>query len=102
LEQVTRRTDMTTAPQRSAARIGWLAAGALAAGLVLTGCGGSYDREAFIDELEEGGVDRELATCIADGAEARLGTDRLDDRGELTAEEQAILAEITSECVLGE
>ncbi|MGI9616275.1 MAG: hypothetical protein ACR2QO_25395 [Acidimicrobiales bacterium] len=80
-------------------------AGALAvvAGFALVGsaCSTSYDRAEVIDELvTEQGVDRALATCVVDGMEERIGVDRLDDRGNPTPEEEEIIIEITTDCLL--
>lgn len=69
--------------------------------LLLSACGSSYDREDFVSELMESDIDRPTAECVADGVEAQIGEDRLNDRGDLTAEENEILVDITFECVLG-
>lgn len=71
--------------------------------LALVACGG-YDRAEFVDELvtEGGGViSEEQANCIADGLEAQIGEDRLGDRGSLTAEEEGIVTQVTTDCILG-
>ncbi|MEM8923266.1 MAG: hypothetical protein AAGD35_07160 [Actinomycetota bacterium] len=74
-----------------------LAAGAM----LLAACSTEYDREEFIDELiTDSGVDEATATCIADGAEAELGIERLESRGSLTEDEEAALTEIVTNCVL--
>ena len=76
----------------------------LLAGLTLgtAACSGSYDRDEVIDELvNDEGLDRELATCVVDGMEDEFGVDRLDDRGNLTAEEEQMIIDITTSCLLG-
>ena len=80
-----------------------LAAILVAAGLtVLSACGDTYDREELIDELvTEQGIDATTATCIVDGMEDQIGVDRLNDRGDPTAEEEQLIIDITTECVLG-
>lgn len=71
------------------------------AALVVTACGGGYDRQETIDELiTEAGVDEATATCIVDGMEAEIGEDRLGERGDPTDEETAIITEITTDCIL--
>ncbi len=77
---------------------------ALIAGLTLvaSACGSSYDRDEVIDDfVTEQGIDRAVAICIVDGMEERLGVDRLDDRGDPTPEEEQIIFEITTDCLLG-
>ncbi len=72
--------------------------------LALTACGG-YDRASFVEDLiEEGGgvIDETQANCIADGLEAQIGEDRLGDRGSLTAEENEIVTQVTTDCVLNQ
>lgn len=69
--------------------------------LALSACGSSYDREEFVTELMESDIERPQAECIADGVEAQIGEDRLNDRGSLTDEENEILVDITFECILG-
>ena len=65
-------------------------------------CSASYDRAEFIDEMvTESGLDEAVATCVADGVESQIGEDRLNDRGDLTAEEQEILTSIVFDCALG-
>ena len=75
----------------------------LAAGTLLAACGDSYDRAEFIEEMTTGeaAVTEDQANCIADGVEEAFGIDRLNDRGDLTAEEEAILTDLAFECVLG-
>lgn len=75
----------------------------LAAGALLAACGDSYDRAEFIEEMTTGeaAVTEDQANCIADGVEEAFGIDRLNDRGDLTAEEEAILTDLAFECVLG-
>lgn len=64
-------------------------------------CSSSYDRDEFIAELEtEAGLTTEQATCVVDGLEDQLGEDRLDDRGDLTEEEEAILTDLAVGCLL--
>lgn len=77
---------------------------AVLAGFALVGsaCSTSYDRDEVIDELvTEQGIERSVATCVVDGMEDRIGVDRLDDRGDPTPEEEAIIIEITSTCLFG-
>lgn len=65
-------------------------------------CSASYDRAEFIDEMMvENGLDEAVATCVADGVESQIGEDRLNSRGDLTAEETEILTSIVFECALG-
>ncbi len=71
------------------------------AALAVSACGGGYDRQEFIDDLQDEGIDEATATCIADGAEARIGEERLGERDDPTAEEEQVLIEITTECILG-
>lgn len=65
-------------------------------------CSSGYDRDEFIAELEtEAGLDNAQATCVVDGLEEQLGEDRLDDRGDLTEEEEGILTDLAVACLLG-
>lgn len=69
---------------------------------VAAGCSASYDRAEFIDELvTESGLEEPVATCVVDGVESQIGEDRLNDRGDLTAEETEILTSIVFDCALG-
>lgn len=73
----------------------------LAATFLLTACS-SYDREEFISDLQtEQGLDEPMATCIADGAEEGIGVERLGSRGSMTTEEEEILVEVMTDCLLG-
>ena len=75
------------------------ALGALA--LTISACGTSLDREGTIDEMVNGGVPRDVATCIVDESVAEFGEDRIlelnDEDG--TPEENAKLEEITIGCL---
>ncbi|MEM9132885.1 MAG: hypothetical protein AAF962_05995 [Actinomycetota bacterium] len=72
------------------------------AALVVSACSGGYDRQETIDDLvTDAGVDEATATCIVDGMEAQIGEDRLGERGDPTAEEEEIIVDITTECILG-
>lgn len=74
----------------------------VAAAALASACSSSYDRDEFIAELEaDAGLDTEQATCVVDGLEEKLGEDRLDDRGDLTAEEEVILTDLAIACLLG-
>lgn len=74
----------------------------LAAAGLASACSSSYDRGEFIAELEtEAGLNTEQATCVVDGLEDQLGEDRLDDRGDLTSEEETILTDLAVACLLG-
>ena len=75
----------------------------LAAGALLAACGDTYDRAEFIEEMTTGDapITEAQANCIADGVEEEFGIDRLNDRGDLTSEEEAILTDLAFECVLG-
>jgi len=69
---------------------------------IAAACGSAYDREEFISELvTESGVTEAQATCMADGMEDQIGVDRLNDRGNPTAEEESLMGDIALECVLG-
>lgn len=79
-----------------------LVSGAAAAlALLLGACGTTYDREQAIADFEAEGVDRATAECIVDGIEANFSIERLESRGDLTAEEEATLTDIAAECILG-
>lgn len=74
----------------------------LAFGSVAAACGDSYDRQELIDELvTDTGITEEQATCMADGMEEQIGVDRLNDRGNPTAEEEQVMADIAIDCLLG-
>jgi len=74
----------------------------LAIAALLGACGSSYDREEFISELQtDAGITTEQATCVVDTLEEEWGTDRLDDRGDLTAEEETRLGEVAVACLTG-
>ena len=76
---------------------------ALAAGaLVLSACSDSFDRDAEVEELVESGLTQAQAECIVDTLVDRLGEDTLNERRDPTAEEEAIVFEITGDCVFGE
>ncbi len=70
--------------------------------LTAAGCGSSYDRDEVITEFVDSGLTQEQAVCLVDTLEAEIGTDRLGERGSLTAEEEAIITDATFTCVLGE
>ncbi len=74
---------------------------AAAVALLLGACGASYDREEAIADLEEGGLDRATAECVIDGVEDSFGIDRLESTDDLTSEDEAILFEIMTECLVG-
>ncbi len=74
---------------------------AMAAALGLAACGGSYDRQDAIDDLIEGGLDEATAVCVVDGIEENFSIERLESTGDLTAEEEATLTDITLECLTG-
>jgi hypothetical protein len=61
----------------------------------------SYDRDETIQELVDEGLTEDIATCVVDGMEDQIGVDRLDDTGDPTDEEIAIITDITTDCMLG-
>ena len=72
----------------------------------LAGCGGGYDRQSAVDDLVEGGLTTEQATCVMTELETTIGTDRLGERSflgseELTAEEEAAVSSATIKCLTG-
>lgn len=72
---------------------------AASAGLLLSACGG-YDREAAIKELTDGEFDEVTAICVVDELEEKIGTDKIVGTGtELTAEEEALVVEVTRVCL---
>lgn len=74
----------------------------LAGALLLGACGGeSYNREDAINDLIEGGLEEDVAVCVVDGIEANFSIERLESTGDLTQEEEDVLFEITTDCVLG-
>ncbi len=64
-------------------------------------CSPGYDRAESIDDFVEAGLTTEQATCVIDGLEQQIGEDRLGERGDLTADEETIVTDVTFECVLG-
>ena len=77
-------------------------AAALAGALMLGACGSSYNRDDAINDLvNDAGIERETAVCIVDGIEDNFSIDRLESTGDLTEDEEAILTEITTDCILG-
>ena len=75
---------------------------ALAISGLAAACSSSYDRAELVDELmADTGITEEQANCIADGMESEIGEDRLNDRGNPTAEEEAIMTDIAIDCMLG-
>ncbi|MCP3989813.1 MAG: hypothetical protein GY724_12110 [Actinomycetia bacterium] len=79
-----------------------IGASAAAIAMLLGACSSSYDREQAIEDIQEtAGVDRAMAECIVDGVEENFSIDRLESSGDLTEEEEAVLVEITTECLLG-
>ena len=76
---------------------------AVVVAMLAAACGGSYDREAAIDDfVAEAGISRAQAECIVDGAEAAFGIERLESRGDLTAEEEDIVVGLTIDCVFSD
>lgn len=73
----------------------------LAVLLGLSACSASYSREDTIQDLVDEGLDETTATCVVDGMEEQIGEDRLDDRGDPTEEEIAVITDITTDCLLG-
>ncbi|MDA3039056.1 MAG: hypothetical protein O3C27_05910 [Actinomycetota bacterium] len=69
--------------------------------LGLSACSASYSREDTIQEFVDEGLDEATATCIVDGMYEQIGEDRLDDRGDPTEEELAIITSISMECLFG-
>ncbi|MEM9135176.1 MAG: hypothetical protein AAF962_23620 [Actinomycetota bacterium] len=64
---------------------------------------GGYDREATIDDLiAQAGVTQPVAECIVDGMEEEIGPQRLGEVGDPTADEEQVIIEITTECLLGD
>jgi hypothetical protein len=89
---------------RNAPTVKRLGALAMFAGLAVTAsaCGSTYDRQEALDELVNvQGLDDATASCIVDGMEDKIGVDRLGDRGNPTAEEEQIIIDITTDCLLG-
>ena len=78
-----------------------LSAAMVAVGLLAAACTASYDREAAIEEIVADGFDRALAVCIVDGMEQEFGIDKLESNDDLTEEDEAIMFELTADCVLG-
>ena len=70
--------------------------------LTAAGCGSSYDRDEVITEFVDSGLTQEQAVCLVDRLEEEIGTDRLGERGSLTAEVETIIADATLDCFLGE
>lgn len=78
---------------------------ALAAVVALTmglaACGSSFDREGAVEELMDGGLSEEQANCAVDAMIEEFGEDKLASDDDPTDEEQAIVIDIVSDCVLG-
>ena len=70
-------------------------------GLLAAACSTTYDRDKAITDLEEQGIERVMAECIVDGVEENFGIDRLESTDDLNADDEAVLVEITTECILG-
>lgn len=69
--------------------------------VAISACGGGYDRQETIDELvNESGVEESVAICIVDELEAQIGEDRLGSRGDPTEEEQALIVDVSTDCLL--
>lgn len=73
--------------------------------LVLAACGGSFDRETAIDELEDDfGLDNATAVCVTDTVIDEVGLERLDELtgdSEPTTEESITLIEAFEACGSG-
>ncbi|MCP5025836.1 MAG: hypothetical protein GY929_06085 [Actinomycetia bacterium] len=84
-------------------RSGRVVAGVAGLSLLLAACGGSsYSREEAVADLVAEGADQELAECIVDKVEEEFGIEKLESSDDVTAEDEAKLAEIGAECVFGE
>ncbi|MEL7158281.1 MAG: hypothetical protein AAFN30_17015 [Actinomycetota bacterium] len=69
--------------------------------LAVSACGGGYDRQETIDELvTESGVEESVAICIVDELEAQIGEERLGSRDDPTPEEEALIVDVSTECLL--
>lgn len=85
------------------------AAASFAAIALLAGCGESVDREGTVDEIVEGSggaINETQAECMVDGWIDELGESRAlefnDPDKEPTADEQAAIDQITTDCLVGE
>lgn len=85
-----------------------IAAIALAAGLImgLAACGeDKVDKQGTIDNLVESGMDEETATCMVNGLTDELGDEKVlafsedPEGGDLSAEDQEKVVEITTDCL---
>lgn len=78
----------------------------LASLALVAGCGESVDREGTIDDIVEGSegqINRAQAECMVEGWIDELGEERaleLNDE-DPTDEENAVIGEITTNCLLG-
>ncbi len=76
--------------------------GALAATLLMSACGSSYDRAEYITELQSAGMSEEAAVCMVDKLEVEIGEEKLGGRASgLTDEDEAAMTEIATACILG-
>lgn len=82
-------------------RIKLLSVAAVAA-LAVSACGSTYDREQAIDDLVSEGIEEPVATCIIDGVEDNFSVEKLESTDDLTEEDEAILLEITTDCLLAD
>ena len=69
--------------------------------LFATSCSSSFDRQEAIDDLVEEGMTTADATCIVDEMVAEFGESKLNSNDEPTAEEEAQLFDIMSDCLFG-
>jgi len=76
---------------------------AVVAGLamLLAACGSSFSREDAIADLIEGGLEQSVAECVVDGIEDEFSIEKLESTGDLSTEDEAILIEISTACILG-
>lgn len=70
--------------------------------MLFAACGG-YDREEWIVDLQEGGqINEETSICIVDALEEQLGEDKLGGRASsLSDEDEAVMLEVSTKCILG-
>jgi len=76
---------------------------AMVAGLamLLAACGSSFSREDAIADLIESGLDQTVAECVVDGIEDKFSIEKLESTDDLSSEDEAILIEISTACILG-
>lgn len=75
-----------------------LASSILILALFATSCAAGFDRQEAIDDLVGEGLPRAQAECVIDGSIEEFGESKLGSNDEPTADDEAKIFEIMTEC----